>query len=224
MSRNRMVTAAAALALSAAVSPASAGSAQRAWVSGHGTDTAGCGAPTAPCRSFQYTHDNIVAAGGEIDVLDPAGYGAITITKAISIINDGVGTAGVQGLSGDAIAIHAGPSDTVVLRGLDIEGVGANYGVHLTAGGPLTVQDSTINGFVSEGILYEPNTTGSLFISHTRIANDGLDGVEVLPLISTGSATIRAMLTRVEIVGVQTGVNRGGVLSGQGVKINATVS
>ena len=48
-------------------SPAQALS-NRAWVSGHGTDVAGCGAPTSPCRSLQYVHDNIVGAGGEIDV------------------------------------------------------------------------------------------------------------------------------------------------------------
>src|SRR5450755_1299850 len=96
---------------------AQAAGANRAWVSGHGTDAAGCGAPTAPCRSLQYTHDHIVVAGGEIDILDPAGYGAITITKAISIVNDGVGTAGVQAASGNAITINAGPSASVYLRG-----------------------------------------------------------------------------------------------------------
>jgi hypothetical protein len=68
----------------------------RAWVSGHGTDAAGCGSIASPCRTLQYVHDNIIAAGGEIDILDPAGYGTITITKALSIINDGAGTAGVQ--------------------------------------------------------------------------------------------------------------------------------
>src|SRR5471030_2519696 len=65
----------------------------RAWVSGHGVDQAGCGAPTSPCRSLQYAHDQAVNAGGEIDILDPAGYGALSITKGISIVNDGVGTA-----------------------------------------------------------------------------------------------------------------------------------
>src|SRR5258708_40169916 len=88
----------------------------RVWVSGHGVDQAGCGAPTKPCRSLQYAHDN-VAGGGEIDILDPAGYGAVTITKAISIVNDGVGTAGVQATSGGAIIINAGPADEVVALG-----------------------------------------------------------------------------------------------------------
>src|SRR5450432_1642088 len=96
--------------------------------------------PLSPCRSLQYTHDHIVASGGEIDVLDPAGYGAITITKPISIINDGVGTAGVQATTATAITI-GGAATAVVLRGLDIEGVGGASGISTTAGGTLTVQD-----------------------------------------------------------------------------------
>src|SRR5471030_1897688 len=97
------------------------GAANRAWVSGHGVDQAGCGSPTAPCRSLQYAHDNIVA-GGEIDILDPAGYGAISISKAISVVNDGVGTAGVQATSGNAITINTPPGDSVYLSGLNIDG------------------------------------------------------------------------------------------------------
>src|SRR5450631_4081568 len=138
-----------------AASSVHAQSAHRAWVSGHGSDSAGCGAPVTPCRSLQYTHDHIVAAGGEIDILDPAGYGAITITKAINIINDGVGTAGVQATSGVAITINAG-AGAVVLKGLDIEGVGAADGVHFAAGGSLKVLDSTIKGFTADGLIYTP--------------------------------------------------------------------
>jgi hypothetical protein len=93
---------AALLALGLGTAPAQALS-NRAWVSGHGSDAMGCGAPASPCRTFQYVHDNIIAAGGEIDVLDPAGFGAVTITKGLSIVNDGVGTAGVQAASGNAI-------------------------------------------------------------------------------------------------------------------------
>jgi hypothetical protein len=50
--------------------PAEAALLNRAWVSGHGTDAAGCGAAGSPCRTFQYTHDNIVAYGGEIDIME----------------------------------------------------------------------------------------------------------------------------------------------------------
>src|SRR5450432_1716020 len=113
-------TAAATAALLTAVGPAGAAP-NRVWVSGHGVDQAGCGAPVSPCRSLQFAHD-AAAAGGEIDILDPAGYGAINITKAISIVNDGVGTAGVQASGGAAITISAGTSDSIYLRGLNVDG------------------------------------------------------------------------------------------------------
>src|SRR5450432_3031405 len=127
----------------------------RIWVSGHGVDQAGCGAPTAPCRSLQYAHDHIVA-GGEIDILDPAGYGAITITKSISIVNDGVGTAGVQATSGNAITINAGAGDRVYLRGVSIdrEDGAAIEGVLLHAGKSLPIVNSVVRNLsVDEGNL-----------------------------------------------------------------------
>ena len=63
-----------------------AGAAQaqtRVFVAAQGSDSNPC-TFAAPCRTFQHAHD-MVAAGGEIDVLDPAGYGAVIITKSISI-------------------------------------------------------------------------------------------------------------------------------------------
>jgi len=75
----------------------------------NGNDNNDCGRPT-PCRTFQSAHDKTLA-GGEITVVDPGGYGAVMITKAISIINDGVGEAGMLvsgGLNG--ITISAGAS------------------------------------------------------------------------------------------------------------------
>src|SRR5450432_3741914 len=129
----------------------------RVWVSGHGTDTAGCGAPTAPCRSLQYAHDHIVA-GGEIDILDPAGYGAVSISKSISIVNDGVGTAGVQATSGNAITIQAGARDSVYLKGLNIDGVQqqGQEGVVFNQGSSLTITDCTVRHFAKRGIKLAP--------------------------------------------------------------------
>src|SRR5579883_3541898 len=93
----------------------------RTWVSGKGSDSGSCSL-ASPCRTFAYAIAQ-TAAGGEIDVLDPAGYGALTITQSISIVNDGVGEAGVQaGSGGAAITINAGASDVIQLRGLTIEG------------------------------------------------------------------------------------------------------
>src|SRR5450631_1958835 len=89
----------------------------RSFVSGHGSDAAAC-TLASPCRTLAAAFA-VTNASGEIDVLDPAGYGALTINKAISIVNDGVGTAGVIVPSaGTGITINAGSSDAVSLRGL----------------------------------------------------------------------------------------------------------
>src|SRR5471032_941752 len=153
---------------------AHAGTASRAWVSGHGVDQAACGAPTSPCRSLQYTHDNIVAAGGEIDILDPAGYGALSITKAISIVNDGVGTAGVQATSGAAITINAGPFDAIYLRGLNIDGVNAAAanGVDFVAGERLVIDHCVVRHFASYGVLIEPSSGSSQFEIRDAVLSD----------------------------------------------------
>src|SRR5471032_56427 len=95
----------------------------RSFVSGHGSDAAAC-TLAAPCRTLAHAF-SLTNAGGEIDVLDPAGYGSLTIDRAISIVNDGVGTAGVIVPSGGTgIIINAGPNEAVSLRGLSIEGAG----------------------------------------------------------------------------------------------------
>src|SRR5262249_31392819 len=92
-----------------------------------GNDANNCDRPT-PCRTFQRAHDNTLAAG-EITVLDPGGYGAITISRAISITNDGVGEAGVLvSGGGTGITVNASASDTVNLRGLTIQGIGFGGG------------------------------------------------------------------------------------------------
>src|SRR5471032_3621638 len=89
----------------------------RSFVSGHGSDAAAC-TLAAPCRTLAHAL-SLTNAGGEIDVLDPAGYGSLTIDRAISIVNDGVGTAGVIVPSGGVgITINAGSNDDVSLRGL----------------------------------------------------------------------------------------------------------
>jgi hypothetical protein len=166
--------------------PAQAQTASRAWVSGKGTDAAGCGAVTAPCRTPQYAFTNIVAAGGEIDILDPAGYGDITITHAISIFNDGVGTAGMLAPpGGTAITINAGSSDAIQLRGLTIEGSGTGYnGIVFNSGASLTVTNCVAQNFVyvtantGMGILIQPSAGSTSFVvSNTIVSNNANVGI-----------------------------------------------
>jgi hypothetical protein len=121
---------------------------QSAWVSGLGKDVPTCGPETTPCRTFQYTHDHIVLAGGQMRVKDPADYSALTITKSISIINDGVGVAGISVPSGDAISINAVDTDAIFIKGLSIHGGGSgSSGISVNSAGNVTVTSSTFTGF-----------------------------------------------------------------------------
>ncbi len=183
----------AAAVLALAPSPPAAAGAARVWVSGHGVDQAGCGAPTAPCRSLQYAHDDAVAAGGEIDILDPAGYGAITITKAVSIVNDGVGTAGVQAASGDAISINAGPSDVIYLKGLNIDGVGGagSNGVTFHSGEHLVIDDCTVRRFQHVGVNVVPTSGGSSIVVLGSVLSDNLTGFK---LLASAAGAVSAVL------------------------------
>jgi hypothetical protein len=116
--------------LFAPVAFAQAPTQQSAWVSGLGSDVSTCGPVTTPCRSFQYTHDHVVLAGGQIRVKDPAGYSAITITKSISIINDGVGLAGISAPSGNAITINPPFPAFIFIKGLSLDGAGTGGNGH----------------------------------------------------------------------------------------------
>jgi hypothetical protein len=191
-------------ALLVAASPAQA-LVVRAWVSGKGSDIAGCGAPANACRTLQYTHDHIVSAGGEIDILDPAGYGTLTITKAISIVNDGVGTAGVQTNNGDAITINAGLNDAVYLRGLNIDGLGSGFsGIDFKAGGSLTVVNCVVRHFGFDGLFINPAAGAlTISISDSIFQNNGSMGIQYL---ATGTAAANVVVNRVTADNNDTGI------------------
>src|ERR1700738_102345 len=100
--------------------PASA-QATRTWVSGVGDDANPC-SRTAPCKTWAGAISK-TAPGGEIDALDPGGFGGVTITKAITIDGGGGQVASVLVSGTNGIVIAAGANDTVTLRNLRINGV-----------------------------------------------------------------------------------------------------
>jgi hypothetical protein len=146
----------------------------RVFVAAQGSDSNPCSF-ALPCRTFQHAHDT-VAAGGEIDVLDPAGYGAITITKSISI--QGHGFSGISAPSGNAITIGAGANDKISLRGLLIDGVDTgDNGILFNAGSILEVGDCVIRNFVADGIGFFPSAASTLLVSNTNVAGNGGAGI-----------------------------------------------
>jgi hypothetical protein len=174
----------------------------RSFVSANGNDTNNCGRAT-PCRSLQVAHDK-TAAGGEINMLDPAGYGTVTITKSISIVNDGVGSAGVLVPTGQTgITINAGINDRINLRGPIIEGAGLGAtGIAFTSGKSLTIGKCIVRNLSSSGIAFAPSASypfGTYIyfvVTDTLVADNGGHGIYIQPS-STGVA-VDAVLNRVE--------------------------
>jgi nitrous oxidase accessory protein NosD len=192
MTRTAIVIAAV-LAL-AAMLPAVPAQAQRVFVSATGSDSNPC-TFASPCRGFQHAHD-VAAAGGEIDVLDPAGYGALTIGKSISI--QGHGFSGITVASGaNGITINAPSSSVINLRGLLIDGAGVGtYGIQFNVGASLNVQDCVIRN-LDTGIDFFPSTASKLFVSDT-IVSDNPAGVGIL-VLPNGSVSIAAFFNHVEV-------------------------
>src|SRR6185312_10217402 len=118
--RKIIVLACVVVALVFATSGSGYAQATRTWVSGVGNDANPC-SRTAPCKTFAGAISK-TAAHGEINVLDPGGYGAVTITKSITILSESI-DAGVLVAGTNAIVISAGATDVVELTGLNFNGL-----------------------------------------------------------------------------------------------------
>src|SRR5262245_66129852 len=154
------------------VAPAHA-QATRTWVSGVGNDADPC-SRTAPCKTFAGAHIK-TAVNGIINCLDPSGYGTVTITKSITI--DCTNTmAGVLASDLNGININ-GAGINVILRGLDIEGIGTgSVGINFIQGASLQVEKCNIYGFKggnAQGIRFVPGAAAQLFVSDTTISHNG---------------------------------------------------
>jgi hypothetical protein len=158
-----------AISLMAAAMPANA-QATRTWVSGIGDDGNPC-SRTAPCKTFAGAISR-TAAGGEINCLDPGGFGAVTITMSITLDCEAASDGGVLVSGTNGINITAG---TVTLRGLDIDGLSGQgvTGVSI-AGATVNIQNTKIYGFGTAGVSLASGAT--LVLTNTRI-NGNATGV-----------------------------------------------
>src|SRR5438874_479051 len=167
----------AAIGMIAAALSIFAGAAQaqatRTWVSGVGNDADPC-SRTAPCKTFAGAISK-TAASGEINCLDPGGFGAVTITKAITIACEGV-TAGVLAAGTNGIIVNAGASDSVTLRGLDINGLGTVNHAHLfaNANGALASANGAILN-VANSVLANNNFGANASVAGASIGLDNND-------------------------------------------------
>src|SRR5580693_1297441 len=103
-----------------AIAPAHA-QATRTWVSGVGDDANPC-SRTAPCKTFAGAISKTLG-GGEIDVLDPGGFGAVTITKSITLDGGGGQVASILVSGSNGVNISAAATDIIILRNLRFNGI-----------------------------------------------------------------------------------------------------
>jgi len=164
--------------------------ATRTWVSGVGNDANPC-SRTAPCKTFAGAISK-TAVGGFINVLDPGGFGTVTITKSITIDGSGGSIAGVLTSSGINGIIINGAGIIVHLRNLSIEsslpgapsGQG-NNGVEIIAASQVHIEKCVIASFANAAVNFHP-ASGSLFVTDTSILNNTNGGI----VVATGRASI----------------------------------
>jgi hypothetical protein len=157
-------------ALCAAIASAPVHSAQRTFVASYGNDANAC-TVTAPCRAFSVAlgHADV---GGEIIVLDSAGYGTVSVTKAVSIIAPPGIYAGITVFSGVGISVAAG-SGTVVLSGLTVIGLGGFYGVEFLSGNLLRIERMSISGMTGSALSATPAGAATLVVRDSSFIGNG---------------------------------------------------
>jgi hypothetical protein len=180
------------LAMLVCLLPAAPAQAQaaRTFVSAAGSDSNNCTNVATPCRHFAAAYA-ATAPNGEIYVLDPANYGALTITGPVSI--EGHGWASVAAASGSAaITINANPGDKINIIGVVLDGTALfpSTGIILNTSGILTIRDSVIRNFTQGGIVFGG---GQFFVSNTLIADNGSAG------FSVGGNSVNGVLDHVQL-------------------------
>ena len=197
--------------------------ATRTWISGVGDDANPC-SRTAPCKTFAGAISK-TAASGVIDVLDPGGFGAVTITKSITLENVGA-IGGVLSAGTNSIVVN-GNNIIVVLRGLSLEGIGSIgnslAGVKFLNGAQLVVERCDIGNYTNSsagnGIAFTPSGAATLIVRDSTLHDTGTTfdssnpedltlsnpgaGILIAP---TGSGSATALLDNVRLIG---GTNNG---------------
>jgi hypothetical protein len=169
--------------------------ATRTWVSGVGDDANPC-SRTAPCKTFAGAISK-TAIAGEINCLDPGGFGALTITKSIAIKCVGV-EAGVLVSGTNGFNISAAATDVVYIEGLDFEGLNASpNGIQINTAAQVSIVNCEIRGFTTAGISVVPTAASIVNVIDTIIADNPGEGIFVKP---TGAGSVRGVMDRVRVL------------------------
>jgi hypothetical protein len=186
-----------AIALSALATSAAYAQATRTWVSGVGDDANPC-SRTAPCKTFAGAISK-TAPGGEIDTLDPGGFGGVTITKSLTIDGIGGGESSALVSGTNAILINAAATDFVNLRNLQLQGIQAGLnGVRVLQVGRLTMDNVAVFGFTQRGLSIEGTVNVNVDIRNCSFSRNNGGGIGIFP--TGGSPAIRVVLNHSAVV------------------------
>lgn len=145
-------------------SASSFGQATRTWVSGVGDDVNPC-SRTAPCKTFAGAISK-TAAGGEISTLDPGGFGAVTITKSMTIDGIGGGASSILASGTNGVVINAAATDVVTIRNVQINGgtsaVPGLSGIRVFNAKAVHIENCEIYNFSNNGVLVDLTGAGPL--------------------------------------------------------------
>ncbi len=167
--------------------------ATRTWVSGVGDDVNPC-SRTAPCKTFAGAISK-TATNGEINCIDPGGYGAVTITKSIMIdCSDQFGSILASGTNGIVVNITAAldTAKTVRLRGLFINGASTGLnGVRILAANKVSIENTVIDGFTAHGVSLETSSGAiKLGLDNVTVRNNTLQGINSFLTGGTANITV----------------------------------
>ena len=179
------------VALSLGTATIAQAQATRTWVSGVGNDANPC-SRTAPCKTFAGAISK-TATNGEIDTLDPGGFGAVTITKSITIDGGSPGMGGILAALVSGVIVNAPATSQIVLKNLTINGVGNGIdGIRYVAGLSLHLHNVSVDGMTGFCVNFKPTNVSFLFISDSKFTKCAAGGVMV-----DGTTTFqRASITR----------------------------
>lgn len=180
--------------------------ATRTWVSGVGDDANPC-SRTAPCKTFAGAISK-TATNGEINCLDPAGYGAVTVTKSITIdCEDTQGSILSAGTNGVIVNITAATDSKKAfkLRGVSINGAGTGInGIRILAANTVSIEDGVIDGVTSHGISIETTSgTPKVTVDRMSIRSNNSSGINTF----IGGGTLNLAISDSIFANNATGVN-----------------
>lgn len=175
--------------------------ASRTWVSGVGDDANPC-SRTAPCKTWAGAISK-TAACGEIDALDPGGFGAVTITKSITL--DGTGTfASILASLVTGITVNAASTDVITIRGISINGFcNGLRAMNILQAKTVNIEDCVMFRFAGPGILVNETNDINLNVRNTVIRDNTGDGLD----LNTSSGLLKASLSNVSLIGNGNGLH-----------------